>query len=188
VDDVEEKKTLVDSNVGGVLILGVGGAFVGVPFPPKMHIAALLLVVVHFLFHFVLSLLVLVHITITSIWTFSNIVTGITTPISNPLGMVFVVLLFPLLEDLSEAFDNAGHLLIVKIGGVYLKPLSWCSFLLFFRCLECNRLWLDCRGGSLLQVSDVFGVFNHKLKIINFPITSSGDISSYPRFSQINCT
>jgi hypothetical protein len=34
--------------------------------------------------------------------------------------------------------------------------------LLFFRCLECNGLHLGCGCGALLQVDNMFGVFDHK--------------------------
>jgi hypothetical protein len=80
-----------------------------------------------------------------------------------PLGMWFVVLPLPLLDDLLEALDN-GHLFIVKLGGIDLKPLGWCSFLLFFYYLECNGLWLDSRGGAMIHVPDVLKVFDHKFK------------------------
>jgi hypothetical protein len=44
VADVGEEKSLVYDDVGGVLIGGgVGGAYVGVPFPTHMGIAALFL-------------------------------------------------------------------------------------------------------------------------------------------------
>jgi hypothetical protein len=47
VVDVGEEKTFVDGNVGGVLVVrGVGGALVGVPFPSYVCLATLLLVVV----------------------------------------------------------------------------------------------------------------------------------------------
>jgi hypothetical protein len=60
VADIGEEKSLVDSDDGGVLVGGeVGGALVGVPFPPHVRLAALLLVVL-FLFHFLLPLLVVV--------------------------------------------------------------------------------------------------------------------------------
>jgi hypothetical protein len=45
VADVGEEKTLVDGDVCGVLVGGVGGALVGVPLPANMGIAALLLVI-----------------------------------------------------------------------------------------------------------------------------------------------
>jgi hypothetical protein len=46
VADVGEEKTLVDSDVDGVLVEGgVGGALIGVPFPTHVGIAALLLVI-----------------------------------------------------------------------------------------------------------------------------------------------
>jgi hypothetical protein len=64
VDDVGEEETLVDGDVGGVLIGGgVGGALIGVPLPTNMGIAALLLVI--FLLFPPLSLLVVVPVTIT---------------------------------------------------------------------------------------------------------------------------
>jgi hypothetical protein len=44
--DVGEEKTLVDGDVGSVLVGGgVGGALIGVPLPTNMGIAALLLVI-----------------------------------------------------------------------------------------------------------------------------------------------
>ena len=44
--DVGEEETLVDGDVGGVLVRGgVGGALIGVPLPANMGIAALLLVI-----------------------------------------------------------------------------------------------------------------------------------------------
>jgi hypothetical protein len=46
VANVGEEKALGDGDVGGILVVGgVARAFVGVPFPTNMGIAALLLVV-----------------------------------------------------------------------------------------------------------------------------------------------
>jgi hypothetical protein len=46
VDDIGEEETLVNGDVGGVLVGGgVSGALLGVPFPTYVGIAALLLVV-----------------------------------------------------------------------------------------------------------------------------------------------
>jgi hypothetical protein len=91
-------------------------------------------------------------------------VTGLTTPIANPLGAGFVVLPLPLLEDLLEALDDKSHPLIVKLGGVDWES-TWCRlFFLFFCCFECNGLHLGCGGGALLHVDNVFGVFDHKFK------------------------
>uniref|UniRef100_A0A804MAE6 Uncharacterized protein n=1 Tax=Zea mays TaxID=4577 RepID=A0A804MAE6_MAIZE len=71
VADVGENKTFVDGDVGSVLVGGgVGGAFVGVPFSPYMCIATLLVILL--LFHLFLPLLVVVPVTVTCIWTFSN--------------------------------------------------------------------------------------------------------------------
>jgi hypothetical protein len=63
VADVGEEEALVDGDVGGVLVGGVDGALIGVPFPAYMGITALLLVV-SFLF-LPLSLLVIAPVTIT---------------------------------------------------------------------------------------------------------------------------
>jgi hypothetical protein len=57
VADVGEEKSLVDGDVGGVLVGGVGGAFVGVPFPPHVCLATLLLAV-SLLLHLLLPFLV----------------------------------------------------------------------------------------------------------------------------------
>jgi hypothetical protein len=161
--DVGEEKALVDGDVGNVLVGGVGGTLFGVPFPPHMCLAALLLVV-SLLLHLLLPFLVVVPVTVTCIWTFSNKVTGLTTPIANPLGAGFVVLSLPLLEDFPEALDGKSHLLIIKLGGVDWKS-TWCRlFLLLFCCFECNGLHLGCGGGTLLQVDNMFGVFDHKFK------------------------
>jgi hypothetical protein len=165
VADVGEEKAFVDGDVGGVLIEGcVGGALVEVPLPSYVCLTSLLLVVVSFLIHLLLLFLVIVPVTITCIWTFNNKMTGLTTPVANPLGVGFVVLPLTLFEDLSEAFNDKSHLLIVKLGGVNWEPV-WCRlFLLFFHCFECNEVHLGYGGGALLQVDNVFGVFDHKFK------------------------
>jgi hypothetical protein len=174
VADVGEEKAFVDNDDGGVLIgagvggalvgAGVGGALVGVPFSPHVRLAILVLVVVPLLFH-LLPFLVVVPITITCIWTFCNKMTGLTTPVANPIGAGFVVLHLPLFEDLPEALDDKSHLLIVELGGIEWESTCWCRLLLFFFCcLECNGLNLGCGGGALLQVDNMFGVFDHKFK------------------------
>jgi hypothetical protein len=127
-----------------------------------VRIAALLLVVSLLLF--LLPLLVFVPVTFTINWTFSYKMTELTTPVAHPLGAGLVIIPPPLLEDLVEALDDERHLLIVELGGVNLKP-TWCRLLLLFsRRFECDGLHLGCRGGALLQVDDVFGVFDHKFK------------------------
>jgi hypothetical protein len=83
-----------------------------------VHLASLLLVVVSFLLHLLLPFLVVVPVTITCIWAFSNKMIGLTTLVANPLGTRFVVLPLPLLEDLPEALDDKSHLLVVELGGV----------------------------------------------------------------------
>jgi hypothetical protein len=111
-----------------------------------------------------LPFLVIIPVTVTCIWTFSYKVTGLTTPVANPLGTGFVVLPLLLLEYLPKALDHKSHLLVVKLGGVNWNS-SWCRhLLLFFCCFECNGLHLGCGGGTLLQVDNVFGVFDQKFK------------------------
>jgi hypothetical protein len=86
---------------------------------------------------------------------------GLTTLVAHPFGAGLVVLPPPLLEDLAEALDDERHFLVVELRGVDWKP-TWCRLpLLFFRRLECDGLHLGCGGGALLQVDDVFGVFDH---------------------------
>jgi hypothetical protein len=161
VADVGEEESFVDGDVGGVLVGGgVGGALVGVPFSAHVCITALLLVVSLLP---LLPLLVFVPITFTRNWTFSYEMIGLTTPIAQPLATGLVVLPPPLLEDLAEALDDERHLLIFELGGVDWKP-TWCRLLLFFRRFECDGLHLRCRVGALLQVDNVFGVFDHKFK------------------------
>jgi hypothetical protein len=150
VVDVGEEKAFVDDDVGGVLVGGgVREALIGVPFPPHVHLATLLLVVISFLLHLLLPFLVVIRITITCIWTFSFKVTGLTTPVANPLGVGFVVLSLLLFEDLPKALDDESHLLVVDLGGVDWEP-NWCRlFLLLFCCLESNGLRLGRGSGAL---------------------------------------
>jgi hypothetical protein len=107
VADVGEEKSLVDGDVGGVLVGGVSGAHVGVPFPTHVGIAALLLVESLLLLSF--YLLVVALVTITLHRTFSNEMTRLTTLIAHPFGAGFVVLPPPLLEDLAETLDDERH-------------------------------------------------------------------------------
>jgi hypothetical protein len=104
VANVGEEEALVDGDVGSVLVGGgVGGALVGVPFPTYVGIATLLLAVPLLC---LLPLLVVIPVTLTRDRTFSNKVTGLTTPVAHLLGVGLVVLPPPLLEDLVEALDD----------------------------------------------------------------------------------
>jgi hypothetical protein len=161
VADVGEEKAFIDGDISSVLVGGVSGALVGVPFPPHVRLATLFLLVVCFLLYLLLPFLVVAPITVTCIWTFCNKVTGLTTPIAHPLGMGLVVLTLRLFEDLSKALNDKSHPLIVELGGIDWES-TWCRlFLLLFGCFECNGLHLGCGGGALLQVDNVFGVFDH---------------------------
>jgi hypothetical protein len=177
VADVGEEETFVDGDVGGVLVGGgVNGALAGVSFPPHVRLATLLLVVFHLLLF--LPLLVFVPVTFTRIWTFSYKVTGLTTPVAHPFGVGLVVLLPPLLEDLSKALNDKSHLLVVKLGGIDWKP-TWCRLLLLFCCFECNGLHHECGGGALLKLTMFLESLIISSKLTNLPITSSGDICLY---------
>jgi hypothetical protein len=117
VSDVGEEEAFVDGDVGVVLVGGgVDGALVGVPFPAYVGIATLLLVVSLLLL--LLPLLVLVPVTFTRNWTFSNKVTGLTTPVAHLLGEGLVVFPPPLFRDLVEAHDDERHFFIVELEGV----------------------------------------------------------------------
>jgi hypothetical protein len=113
VADVGEEEAFVDGDIGG-------GALVGVPFLTYVGIATLLLVVPLLLL--LLPLLVFVPVTFTRHWTFSNKVTGLTTPVAHLLGAGLVVLPSPLLEDLAEAQYDERHFLVVELGGIDWKP------------------------------------------------------------------
>jgi hypothetical protein len=119
---------------------------------------------------------------------YRNKVTGLNTHIAHPLGMGFVVLPFPLFEDLPKSLNDKSHLLVVGLGGVD-RESTWCRlFLLLFCCFECNGLHLGCGGGALLQVDNVFVVFDHKFKAHKLAMTSSGDICLYLGSPRISCT
>jgi hypothetical protein len=106
VADVGEEEALVDGDVSSVLVGGgVAGALIGVPFPTYVGITALLLVVPLLL---LLPLLVFVPVTSTRNRTFSNEVTGLTTPVAYLLGAVFVIFSPPLFEDLAKSLDEAS--------------------------------------------------------------------------------
>ena len=80
--DVGKEEAFGDGDVGGVLIVGgVARAFVGVPLPTNMGIAALLLVVPLLLLSS--PLLVVASVTVTRYGTFSNKMTGLTTLVAN---------------------------------------------------------------------------------------------------------
>jgi hypothetical protein len=118
--DVGEEKAFIYDDVGGILVGGVDGSHVGVPFSTHVGIAALLLVVP--LLFSLLPLLVVVPVTITRHWAFSDKMTRLTTFVAHPFGAGFVILPPPLLEDLAEALDDERHFLIVELGGVNREP------------------------------------------------------------------
>jgi hypothetical protein len=104
VADVGKEETLVDGDVGGVLVGGgVDGALIGVPLLTNMGIAALLLVILLLLPS---SLFVVAPITVTRNMTFCYKVTGLTTLVANLFGTGLVISPLHLLEDLAKDFDD----------------------------------------------------------------------------------
>jgi hypothetical protein len=180
VADVGEEETLVNDDVGGILVEGgVSGAHVGIPFPTHMGIAALLLVV--FLLLLLPPLLVVVPVTITRHRAFSDKMTGLTTLVAHSLGAGFVILPPPLLEDLAEALDDERHFLVVELGGVDVDSS-------FFSSVALNAM--GCTSGVEVPPCSKLTICLEPLiinsKLTNFPITSSGDISLYLGSPRIN--
>jgi hypothetical protein len=178
VVDVREEEALVDGDVGGILVGGgVGGAraLVGVPFPTYVGIAALLL-----------PLLVVVPVTFTRDRTFSNKVTGLTTPVAHLLGVGFVVFSLPCLRiwrkllmmsaisSLSSLEASIGSLLDVDSTFFSSVSLNGTGCTSGVEVAPCSKLTMCLE--SLIISS----------KLTNLPITSSGDNSLYLGSPRIN--
>jgi hypothetical protein len=181
--DIGEEESLVDGDVGGILVGGgVGGALIGVPFPTHVGIAAILLLVSLLLL--LLPPLVVAPVTITRHWTFGNKMIGLTTLVAHPLGAGFVILPPPLLEDLMEALDDECHLLIVEFGSLLDVDSS------FFSSVALNAtgctLGVEVAPCSKLTICLESLIISSKLT--NLPITSSGDICLYLGSPRISCT
>jgi hypothetical protein len=187
VADVGEEEAFVDYDVGGVLVVGgVHGALVGVPFPAYVRIAALLLVLSLLLL--LLPLLVFVPITFTRNWTFSYEMTGLTTTVTHPLGAGLVV--FPLLclriwwKLLMMSAISSLSSLEASIGS--LLGVDSC----FFSSVALNAM--GCTSGVEVAPCSKLTMCLESLiissKLTNLPITSSGDISLYLGSPRINCT
>jgi hypothetical protein len=185
VADVGEEKALVDGDVGGILVGGVDGALVGVPFPPHVRLATLLLVV-SFLLHLLLPFLVVVPVTVTCIWTFCNKVTELTTLVANPLGAGFVVIPFLCLRICRKL------LMIRAISSLSSLEASIGSLLgvdsSFFSFVALNAT--GCTSGVEVALCSKLTMCLESLiissKLINLSITSSRDICLYLGSSQIN--
>jgi hypothetical protein len=178
VVDVGEEEAFVDDDVGGVLVGGgVGGALVGVPFPAYVRIAALLLVV--YLLLLLLPLLVFVPVTFTRNWTFSYEMTGLTTPVAQPLGAGLVILpllclriwrkilMMSAISSLSSLEASIGSLLGVDSSFFSSVALNATGCTSGVEVVPCSKLTICLE--SLIISS----------KLTNLPITSSGDICLY---------
>jgi hypothetical protein len=178
VADVGEEEALVDDDAGGVLVGGgVGGALVGVPFPAYVGIAALILVVSLLLL--LLSFLVVVPVTFTRNWTFSNKVIGLTTSVAHLLGAGLVVLpllclriwrkflMMSVISSLSSLEASIGSLLDVDSFFSSSVALNATGCTSGVGVAPCSKLTMCLE--SLIISS----------KLTNLPITSSGDISLY---------
>jgi hypothetical protein len=184
VADVGEEESLIDGNDGGILVGGgVSGALVGVPFPPHVRLAALLLVVsLLLLFPF----LVFVPVTFTRIWTFSDKMTGLTTPVAHPFGAGLVVLpllclriwrkllMMSAISSLLSLEASIGSLLGVDSSFFSSVALNATGCTLGVEVAPCSKLTMCLE--SLIISS----------KLTNLPITSSGDICLYLGSLRIN--
>jgi hypothetical protein len=180
VADVGEEETLVDCDVGGIVVGGgVGGAHVGVPFPTYVGIAALLLVVPLLLL--LLSPLVVAPVTITRHRTFCNKMNGLTTLVAHPLGAGFVIFPPPLLEDLAEALDDVSSL-EASMGSLLDVDSSFFSSI----ALNATGCTSDVEVPPYSKLTICFEPLIINSKLTNFPITSSGDISLYLGSPRIN--
>jgi hypothetical protein len=181
VADVGEEKSLVDGDVGGVLVEGgIGGALVGVPLAAHMGIAALILVV-PLLF---LSSPLLVVAPVTRNRTFGNKVSGLTILVANLLGAGLVILpllclriwrkllMMSVISSLSSLEASMGCLLDVDSS--------------FFSSVALNATGCtsDMEGPSSSIIFFEPLIINSKLT--KLPITSSGDICVYLGFPRIN--
>jgi hypothetical protein len=184
VADVGEEESLVDGDVGGILVGVVSGALIGVPFPTHVGIAALLLIISLLLR--LLSPLVVAPVTITRHRTFCNKMTGLTTFVARPLGAGFVILHLSLLEDLTEALDDECHLLIVEFEASMGSLLDLDSS--FFSSVALNVM--GCTSGVEVSPCSKSTMCLEPLiissKLTNFPITYSRDINLYLGSPRIN--
>jgi hypothetical protein len=134
--------------------------------------------------NFLLPLLVVVPVTFTRIWTFSDKVIGLTTPVAHPFGAGLVVLSPPLVEDLAKALDDECHLLVVEFGGLLGVDSS------FFSSVALNAT--GCTSGVEVPPCSKLTICLESLiissKLTNLPITSSGDICLYLGSPRISCT
>jgi hypothetical protein len=71
----------------------------------------------------------------------------------STLGKMTPLLMVMLATSLLEALSDKSHLHVLKFGGINWEPFGWRGLVLFFCCLECNRLCLGCGYVALLQVS-----------------------------------
>jgi hypothetical protein len=168
VADVGEEKTLVDGDVGGILVGGVGGILIRVPLPTNMGITALLLVVSLLL---LLPPLVVIPVTITRQRTFSDKMIGLTTFVANLLGAGFVILpllclriwrkllMMSVISSLSSLEASMGSLLDVDSSFFSSVALNATGCISGVEEAPCSMIFLEPL------------IINSKLT--NFPITSS---------------
>jgi hypothetical protein len=183
VADVGEEEAFVDGDVGDVLVGGVGGALVRVPFSAHMHIAALLLVVS--LLFLLLLFLVFVPVNFTRNWAFSNNVFGLTTSVTHPFGAGLVVLpllclriwwkllMMSAISSLSSLEASTRSLLDVDSLSSFVA-LNATGYTSGVEVAPCSKLTMCLES---LTISS---------KLTNLPITSSGDISLYLGSPHIN--
>jgi hypothetical protein len=183
VADVGEEKSLVDGDVGGVLVGGgVGGALVGVPLAAHMGIAALLLVISFLLLSS--SLLVVAPVTITRNRTFGNKVTGLTTLVANLLGAGLVILPLLCLRIWRKLLMMSTISLLSSLEASMGCLLDVDSSFFSSVALNATGCASDVEGPSSSIIFFEPLIINSKLT--KLPITSSGDICVYLGFPRIN--
>jgi hypothetical protein len=187
VANVREEKAFFDGDVGGILVReGVGGALVGVTFPPLVCLATHLLVVISFLFHLLLPFLVVVPVPVTCIWTFCNKVTGLTTPVANPPRAELVVLPLPLFEDLTKYLDDKSHLLISSLEASIGSLLGVDSSFFSFVALNATGCTSGVEVAPCSKLTMCLESLIISSKLTNLPMTTSGDIYLYLGSQQNN--
>ena len=129
------KRMPIDGNGGDVLIVRVVAALVRVPLPFDVGFAFLMFLEEFILLHLILSLIVRFPIITTIIWAFSDIMTGLTAIVANPLVVRFVFLsLFSCclegndlrlgVRDITQRRGWCGScdLCCLRCGGRFLNP------------------------------------------------------------------
>jgi hypothetical protein len=187
VVNVGEEEALVEGDVDGVLVGGgFGGALVGVPFPTYVGIAALLLVISLLLL--LLPFFVVVPVTFTRDRTFSDKVTGLTTPVAHLLGVGLVVLPLLYLRIWRKLLMMSTIFSLSSLEALIGRLLDVDSFIYSSVALNATGCTSGVEVAPCSKLTMCLESLIISSKLTNLPITSSGDISLYLESPRINCT